>query len=623
MKKFIAVIAGTVLALSGMSGMEPRAEEPAKSEPTVAGDVNSDGKFDENDLEALQKYLLGKYKLSVVGYACADFNSDGRVDCFDLALCRKKYVELTKGIIKRVNMTMIGYSSGWFENVKDKETVVTSVDELKAFFAVPEDIDEYYAKEIAEEEKAYLKKYDEVFFDNYVLCLAPVYQGGGGGIRIQSVKFGDDSITISYNEAFSMIMIHDPILNIAQVAIPKSMYSGEEVKWTYYSPETQADVNTEYTRKADISVWKQAIKGDCTFMAESAEELEQAIKGKFGSAVERDILRKYGEKYFEKNDLVISVYAECARDDIRVYSPHVELYEDSFTIEYNIDYVDGSYSDDRLMINEIELPKDRTYHGKPEVVVRPFEKDRQASHEEYDICWLVSDIRGDIVNSYENKGKWVYSQEEFDAYLRECFTEEGLAQIDKYAKYHGGPAYMWLDGDIIGSKHEMLSAYSAGGTIMLNLCCDMPLGDEAGSFLHVFYPDPENAGMNVKTREFSLDEDYDPIQGKLVRLDTDNGTFFVEQYGFGDEYSADIYITAPGGGPIEFRSMKVIASLELSNAYFPFSEDYTTEETAAGITVLKGENFTAECTDGVLILSYRTSEDSEMSTVEIPISNPS
>ena len=62
-------------------------------EEAVAGDLNSNNKFDIADAVMLQKYLLGAEKITESVFYVADLNNDNSVDVFDMILFRIKLIE--------------------------------------------------------------------------------------------------------------------------------------------------------------------------------------------------------------------------------------------------------------------------------------------------------------------------------------------------------------------------------------------------------------------------------------------------------------------------------------------------------------------------------------------------
>ncbi|MDE6101509.1 MAG: dockerin type I repeat-containing protein, partial [Ruminococcus sp.] len=57
------------------------------------GDLNMDGKIGIADAVVFQKYMTGQTKLTNIQANCADMNSDGSVDVFDMVLIRQKVIE--------------------------------------------------------------------------------------------------------------------------------------------------------------------------------------------------------------------------------------------------------------------------------------------------------------------------------------------------------------------------------------------------------------------------------------------------------------------------------------------------------------------------------------------------
>ncbi len=65
----------------------------------------------------------------------------------------------------------------------------------------------------------------------------------------------------------------------------------------------------------------------------------------------------------------------------------------------------------------------------------------------------------------------------------------------------------------------------------------------------------------------------------------DNYThFLIDQYTFGDENVADVYLIYPGGGPSPFNGYKYLGSIDLPLGYYGFSSlaDYTQTENEDG-----------------------------------------
>ena len=132
-------------------------------------------------------------------------------------------------------------------------------------------------------------------------------------------------------------------------------------------------------------------------------------------------------------------------------------------------------------------------------------------------------------------------------------------------------------------------------------------------------------GYDVNIRNFEIDENYPTFDKAPIEIDLrddshfDSRTLFINQYSFGDEYSADLYLTHIGGGPIRYRSYEYLGTIELSPNYEPFSGEYTTDEYENGGCSVSGEGFTVTYSDGILRVSCRTSPDSEQTALEFDI----
>ena len=227
--------------------------------------------------------------------------------------------------------------------------------------------------------------------------------------------------------------------------------------------------------------------------------------------------------------------------------------------------------------------------------------------------------------TYRMDPKWVSTQEELDEYLGECLTEEAVELLN--LKLNGHTAYVWLDNDIIGAEHKLLSSYVSREekAVELNIVTREPFGDIGGSFLHILYTSGDLKGYSVNIRNFNIDENYPTFDKFPIEIDfgddsrSDSRTLFVNQYSFGDAYSADLYLTHMGGGPIRYRSYEYLGTIELSPDYEPFSGEYTTAEDENGGCIVTGEGFTLIYSDGILKVSCKTSPDSEQKALEFDI----
>lgn len=77
---------------------DPTAEPPTEPDVTPAtGDVNGDGDFGVTDIVQIQKWLLGVSGSKLEDWHAADFNKDGVLDVFDLALMKRALLKSRNG----------------------------------------------------------------------------------------------------------------------------------------------------------------------------------------------------------------------------------------------------------------------------------------------------------------------------------------------------------------------------------------------------------------------------------------------------------------------------------------------------------------------------------------------
>lgn len=70
--------------------------EVESQKDTIMGDVNLDGVFDIADIKLLQDYLLCRETLTAEQGAAADVCADNKLNCFDLCVLKRMYVEQSK-----------------------------------------------------------------------------------------------------------------------------------------------------------------------------------------------------------------------------------------------------------------------------------------------------------------------------------------------------------------------------------------------------------------------------------------------------------------------------------------------------------------------------------------------
>lgn len=132
----------------------------SKNVPTgpVMGDINSDGALNTADLVLFQKWLLGSSKAELKNWKAADFNSDGKLDVFDLCQMRTALILNPKTPVS-VNIR----ETGGYMGVNNRWEIYEDSGKFFLFYEIPDafiDIEPITA-EITREE------YNEIMSQNY------------------------------------------------------------------------------------------------------------------------------------------------------------------------------------------------------------------------------------------------------------------------------------------------------------------------------------------------------------------------------------------------------------------------------------------------------------------------
>ena len=253
MKKILS----TLLGMTVIAGALPMGAV-AKSDPIfiesgadhweythICGDVNEDGKISVADMVLFQKWFMGTYDYyedgEVEKYAF-DVNLDGYFDSFDLVQMRQIVINPESAEVHTYAVDVLNTEADiptmeekelmWSENF---DKVITAYDEMS----------EYLKTFITDNDELqkYLEKYDETFFEENNLILAPYIQERGNGVltvacgpmRLNNVYIYDRTI-----ENFMFFVIGGnyeedaglyPVTNakmLAQITVPKSQSSADD-----------------------------------------------------------------------------------------------------------------------------------------------------------------------------------------------------------------------------------------------------------------------------------------------------------------------------------------------------------------------------------------------------------
>lgn len=601
---------------------------PAKAETalsvTVKGDLDLNDRFSLSDIVTMQNYLLGKAELSQQAFLNADINGDGSADIFDMCLLRKELISQSGGFTKIVSD--LQYSEEIHSD--PHENYILSADDLYSYFSplnvITVDGDCFDVPIYTDEDiEKYTKIYDEEFFKDNILLLKTEYKPDGGENNIGNVYYSGEHIKAEFYRTYSgeRTNSYEEHFQLLQVIIPRTLDMAKGYDWVYRYPDAKAEVTSELTCEVSADCWNTAIYGTNPKYFSNKSAFDKWTEGKFHSAVERSLKKKYSEEFFAQNDLVIDLNAKDYGKT--ALTSEAEVTADKVTLTYSRGSADSRASEG-VYITQAVIPKGSCCNRNAEAKLDRAYKS-QLDHKEFDIGMLCETYGKDMGKEYRMEPKWVSTQKELDEFLGECLTDEAIELID--LKLNGHTAYVWLDADIIGAEHKLLSSYISRDekTIELNTVTKEPFGDIGGSFLHIVYTSGDLKDYKVNIRNFNINENYPTFDKAPSEIDfgddsrSDFRTLFIDQYSFGDEYSADLYLTHSGGGPIRYSSYEYLGTIELSPNYEPFSGEYTAAEDENGVCTVTGEGFTVTYSDGILNVSCKTSPESEQTALEFAI----
>ena len=253
MKKLLS----TLLSISVIAGAVPMGAG-AKSDPIflesgedhweythICGDVNADGEISVADVVLLQKWIMGTYDDAYDGNVdkyTVDVNLDGFFDSFDLVQMRQLVLNPEKAEVHTYAVDVLNTDADiptmeekeilWSENL---DKVITEYDEMSAYLKT-------FITDNDELQK-YLDKYDETFFEENNLILAPYIQERGNGVltvacgpmRLNNVYIYDETIENfiffviggNYKEDVGLYPVTNTKM-LAQITVPKSQTTAED-----------------------------------------------------------------------------------------------------------------------------------------------------------------------------------------------------------------------------------------------------------------------------------------------------------------------------------------------------------------------------------------------------------
>ena len=603
MKKKLLSIALGISMTASLTAVSPA----SALDPPIFGDVNWDWQLSIADLVCMKNYLLGNYELNVNQLFYNDLNEDGTVDVFDYILLEKLITSETGQVQKtftRCAVSMV--DSTQYSKHYGSEAVIHSVDELEEYFQSTSTIStsgECYIFDVASQDVIddFLKRYDESFFQQNVLLLN--FLGGVDQYTYRSVQYEGDDLVIEYYDS------SDPNLHwfnplppyIAEVAVPRSLFMDGNVIWKEVDRPLKTIVKTDSTNAVETEAVSWAISDNDPVVIKSAGEFDEFISDKFKSGVIQSLKNTYDEAYFEENVLILDIFQHGYHDDYEVSVTAEKSEYGGIVLKYDRAFING-YVDKQTVITQVTIPK-KQYYDTSVKREKSWEARTSVKYTEYDIHAVPEDV--ELVNCYDKEGQWISSAEEMDEYLAECFTERGLEFFGSAVTdidWNSKAAYVWLDGDIIGSTHKLASANQNDNELILNFKHRQPLSCMGGSFLRIAEVDKWHAGKKIIERNFNVEDSYPSTDGEQLilgfRHNNDYTSILINQYSFGGVDTADIYKLNPGGGSAQFYGYELIGTIELEGGSMPFNEDSSTEyaETENGTVVCTADNFRAELT---------------------------
>ncbi|MDE5861430.1 MAG: dockerin type I repeat-containing protein [Ruminococcus sp.] len=249
MKKLLS----TLLSISVIAGAVPIGAG-AKADPifiesgedhweytSIRGDVNADGKISVSDVVVLQKWIMGIYddESDTAHKETVDVNFDGYVDSFDLVQMRQLVLNPESAEVHKYAVDVLNTDAeipAYEEVVARWEDgnfnhIITEYDEMSAYLKT------FITN--SDELQKYLEKYDETFFEENNLILAPYIQERGNGVLteagfttriIKDEKINKGIFFVingNYNENEGLYPVTNTKM-LAQITIPKSQSSAED-----------------------------------------------------------------------------------------------------------------------------------------------------------------------------------------------------------------------------------------------------------------------------------------------------------------------------------------------------------------------------------------------------------
>ncbi len=255
-------------------------------------------------------------------------------------------------------------SDVWNIIIKGYSAVITNTDELR----------EYLAKIYPETKvNAYLEQYNDSYFQNNVLALNAVTQGGGIGNRLEisSLLVNNSEIKVTgewhWNEEEASILS----ICLIKVEIPKHMYVQQEINWDI--PKKNNNTTNSATAEIDWryydfggfndyddglvdGIWNESSFGNMTIT--NSADFCKSLSTVYSENQIKEYNNKYNNDFFNDNVLLIYYkYIPNGKDD-KIYMDNIEVSDNEININATYKRTGRALLAPYVCVIHVTIPKD-------------------------------------------------------------------------------------------------------------------------------------------------------------------------------------------------------------------------------------------------------------------------
>lgn len=384
----------------------------------------------------------------------------------------------------------------------------------------------------------------------------------------------------------------------------------ELIKVDNYMEEVKLDAFTEINDTASVTVagWDSAMS-DTSYVFESFEQFDEVITPLFKPAIIRSLEKTYDEKFFEKNNLCMKLWAQNPDDDFHLHISDVAVKNGTLHIDYEKGYMNDSVGEKKVLISQIGVPKnycDDVVWGMKDTQPIAYEYAFDGARENY--YSQLEEIEPKLICSYEELLAYADTLDYFQKETAlEKYTEEFFETKAVYLR-----PVIYTEAD---SSEQAWNVRKQGDTITADIKVSRPPTDNlTGTIglgqLIINKSDAENATVSCRECEavmisYNSNETFD---GEMLKYTIPEKyvTLVVNQYSFKKEYAIDFYWFYKGSGGSGY---KFIDSVEIEPDFKPFTGD-----TEAWDNACEGENFSISYNEenpDIVTVTFRKSADSD------------